>query len=334
MVRAAELALEDAGLRSSPELASGRVGVSCGSSTGSPPAIDVYGRQLFVGRTTSGIGGNEFLQFMSHTCAANVASFFGVRGRILPTCSACTSGSQGIGYGYESVKFGTQDWMLTGGAEELHVMDAAVFDVLFAASTRNHEPERTPRPFDAERDGMVVGEGAGCLVLEELEHARRRGARIHAELLGWGTNCDGHHLTNPDAEGMQEVMRLGLADAGLSAADVGYVNAHGTATEIGDIAESRATRAVFGERTPVSTLKGHLAHTLGACGALEAWLTIEMLREGWVAPTLNLERVDERCAALDYVQGAPRPLSVEIAVSNNFAFGGVNTSLVLRRWVE
>jgi 3-oxoacyl-[acyl-carrier-protein] synthase II len=211
-------------------------------------------------------------------------------------------------------------------------MDAAIFDVLFAASTRNDEPERTPRPFDAGRDGMVVGEGAGCLVLEELEHARRRGAPIHAELLGWGTNCDGRHLTNPDAEGMQEVMRLGLADAELAASDVGYVNAHGTATEIGDIAESQATRAVFGERTPVSTLKGHLAHTLGACGALEAWLTIEMLREGWVAPNLNLERVDERCAPLDYVQGAPRPLPVEIAVSNNFAFGGVNTSLVLRRW--
>jgi 3-oxoacyl-[acyl-carrier-protein] synthase II len=334
MVRATELALEDAGLRGSPELGSGRVGVACGSSTGSPPALDVYGRQLFVGRTTSGIGGNEFLQLMSHTAAANVASFFGVRGRILPTCSACTSGSQGIGFGYEQVKFGLQDWMLAGGAEELDVMDAAVFDVLFAASTRNDEPSRTPRPFDAQRDGIVVGEGAGCLVLEELEHARARGAAIHAEVVGYATNCDGRHLTNPDPESMEQVMRLGLDSAGLPPEAVGYVNAHATGTETGDIAESRATHAVFGERTPVSSLKGHIGHTLGASGALEAWLTIEMMREGWFAPTLNLDAVDERCAPLDYVRGAPRPLRVEYAMSNNFAFGGINTSLVFRRWAD
>jgi len=332
MVRASELALEDAGLRGSPELASGRVGVSCGSSTGSPPAMDVYGRQLFVGRTTRGIGGNEFLQFMSHTCAANVASFFGVRGRIVPTCSACTSGSQGIGYGYEAVKFGLQDWMLTGGAEEFDLMQAAVFDVLFAASTRNDEPERTPRPFDAARDGIVVGEGAGCLVLEELEHARARGATIHAEIVGYATTCDGKHLTQPDPEGMQQVMRLGLESAGLAPEAIGYVNAHATGTETGDIAESRATHAVFGGSTPVSSLKGHIGHTLGASGALEAWLSIEMMREDWFAPTLNLDVLDARCAPLDYVRGEPRSLRAEFVMSNNFAFGGINTSLVFKRW--
>jgi 3-oxoacyl-[acyl-carrier-protein] synthase II len=332
MVRAAELALEDAALRSSPALGSGRVGVSCGSSIGSPPAIELYGRQLFVGRTTSGIGGNEFLQFMSHTCAANVASFFGVRGRIIPTCSACTSGSQGIGY--VAVMFGSQDWMLTGGAEELHVMDAAVFDVLFAASTRNEEPERTPRPFDAARDGIVVGEGAGCLVLEELEHARARGATIQAEVVGYATNCDGRHLTQPDPEGMEQVMRLGLESAGLAADAIGYVNAHATGTETGDIAESRACHRVFGEGTPVSSLKGHIGHTLGASGALEAWISIEMMREGWFAPTRNLDAVDERCAPLDYVRDEPRPLRTDFIMSNNFAFGGINTSLVFRRWSE
>ena len=334
MVRSAELALADAGLLGSPELASGRVGVSCGSSTGSPPAMDVYARQLFVGRTTSGIGGNEFLQFMSHTAAANVASFFGVRGRLVPTCSACTSGSQGIGYGYEAIKFGLQDWMLTGGAEEFDVMEGAVFDVLFAASTRNDEPERTPRPFDAARDGIVVGEGAGCLVLEELEHARARGARIHAEMLGWATTCDGRHLTQPDPEGMEQVMRLALEGAALPPEAIGYVNAHATGTETGDIAESRATHAVFGARTPVSSLKGHIGHTLGASGALEAWLSIEMMREGWFAPTLNLEAVDERCAPLDYVRGEQRAREVEQVMSNNFAFGGINTSLIFRRFGE
>jgi len=330
--RATELALQDAGLLDDPVIGSGRVGVSHGSSSGSPPALGVYARQLFARQTTRGIGANDYLQLMSHTTAANIANFFGVRGRIIPTSSACTSGSQGIGYGYESIRYGQQDVMLTGGAEELAQMDAVVFDVLFATSTRNEEPHLTPRPFDVARDGTVVGEGAGCFVLEDFERARERGARIYAEILGYGTNCDGRHMTNPDPAGMEQAMRQGLADAGIDAGAVGYVNAHGTGTEAGDIAESRATRAVFGEKTPVSSLKGHLGHTLGACGALEAWMTIEMMREGWVAPTLNLSEVDERCEALDYVRDAPRDLDVEITVSNNFAFGGVNTSLVFKRW--
>jgi len=330
--RAAELALRDAALLEDPVIGSGRTGVSWGSSSGSPSAMGVYARQLFELKTIRGIGANDYLQFMSHTTAANVAAFFGVRGRLIPTSSACTSGSQGIGYGYESILYGKQDVMLTGGAEELARMDAAIFDVIYAASTRNDEPDQTPRPFDVARDGTVVGEGAGCLVLEELERARARGARIYAEIVGYATGCDGRHMTNPDPAGMEQVMRDGLADAGIDASAVDYVNAHGTGTEAGDIAESQATRAVFGRETPVSGLKGHLGHTLGACGALEAWMTIEMINEGWVAPNLNLSEVDERCAELDYVRDAPRDLDVEIAVSNNFAFGGVNTSLVFKRW--
>jgi 3-oxoacyl-[acyl-carrier-protein] synthase II len=332
--RAAEQAVEDAGLRDHPLLTSGRAGVSYGSSSGSPSAIEVYTRRLFTKRTLSGIGANDYLQLMSHTCASNIANLLGLRGRIIPTCSACTSGSQGIGYGYEAIKFGQQDVMLTGGAEELHEMVIAVFDILFSSSTRNDQPDQTPRPFDAARDGLVPGEGAGCILLEELDHARRRGARIYAEVLGFGTNCDGQHMTNPDPGGMENVMRLALASAQIDPDAVGYVNAHGTATEVGDIAESRATSAVFGDRTPFSSLKGHLGHTLGACGALEAWIMIAMLREGWVAPTLNLEEIDERCAPLDYVVGEPRECDAEIAVSNNFAFGGVNTSLVFRRWAD
>jgi len=292
--------------------------------------MGVYARQLFVGKTTGGIGANDFLQFMSHTTAANLANFFGVTGRIVPTSSACTSGSQGIGFGYEAIRFGRQEVMLAGGAEELAAMDAAVFDVLFATSTRNDEPTATPRPFDSGRDGTVVAEGAGCLVLEELEHAERRGAHVYAEVLGFGTNCDGRHLTNPDAAGMEQVMRLGLADAEIEPDAVGYVNAHGTSTEAGDIAESHAMAAVYGENTPTSSLKGHLGHTLGACGALEAWITLSMIREGWAAPTLNLREVDPRCATLDYIREQPRDIDTEIVVSNNFAFGGVNTSLVFR----
>ena len=330
--RATELALEDAGLVGDPVLRGGATGISYGSTAGSPPAMEVYASALLGRRTIKGIRATDYVQFMSHTVAANLALFYGVCGRIVPTCSACTSGSQGIGYGFEAIRFGKQDVMITGGSEEFHAIDSAVFDIMFATSTRNDAPHSTPRPFDVDRDGLVVGEGAATLILEELEHARRRGAPIHAEVLGYGTNCDGKHITNPDQEGMGRVMELALADADLAPAEIDYANLHGTATETGDIAESLATREVFGERVPVSTLKGALGHTLGACGAVEAWLSIEMMKEGWFAPTLNLDRVDPLCAALDYIQGTPRRLQARHIMSNNFAFGGVNTSLVLRRW--
>jgi 3-oxoacyl-[acyl-carrier-protein] synthase II len=230
------------------------------------------------------------------------------------------------------IRFGRQQVMAAGGAEELHPIDAAVFDIMFATSTRNNDPTRTPRPFDRDRDGLVVGEGAATLILEDLDHARARRARVYAEIIGFGTNCDGRHITNPDAAGMQRVMELALADAGLTPDQVGYVNAHGTATKLGDIAESVATANVFGRHVPVSTLKSFMGHTLGACGAVEAWLTVHMMGEGWLAPTLNLDEVDPECAPLDHVRGSPRAVGVEHAVSNNFAFGGVNTSLVFRRW--
>jgi 3-oxoacyl-[acyl-carrier-protein] synthase II len=332
--RATELALEDAGLRDAAALHDGSTGISYGSTAGSPPAMEVYARNLTGRRSLKGIQASEYVRFMSHTVPANLGQFFGVRGRIVTTCSACTSGSQGIGYGFEAIRYGRQDVMITGGAEEFHPIDAAVFDIMFATSTRNESPDSTPRPFDRDRDGLVVGEGAATLVLEELEHARARGARIHAEVMGWGTNCDGVHITNPDAEGMQRVMELALADAGVPAEAVGYVNAHGTATEAGDIAESHATGKIFGSRVPVSSLKSFFGHTLGACGALEAWITIGMMREGWFAPTRNLENPDPRCAELDYLRGGPREIDAELVVSNNFAFGGVNTSLVFRRWRE
>jgi 3-oxoacyl-[acyl-carrier-protein] synthase II len=222
--------------------------------------------------------------------------------------------------------------MITGGAEEYHPIMSAVFDIMFATSTRNDAPHTTPRPFDVDRDGLVVGEGAATLILEDLERARSRGAGIYAEVVGYGTNCDGKHITNPEQAGMRRVMELALADAGLQPDDIDYVNAHGTATEVGDIAESLATNELFGDRVPVSSLKSFIGHTLGACGSIEAWMTIEMMREGWFAPTLNLERIDPRCGALDYLRQAGRVIEVDHAMSNNFAFGGVNTSLVFQRW--
>lgn len=330
-VRASELALEDAGLLGDPLLASGRVGVSCGSSAGTHSAIGDFGRMLNE-HTTEGINATTYIKMMSHTAPVNIGVFFGLTGRVITTSSACTSGSMGIGSAYEVVRDGKQVAMLAGGAEQMDATASAVFDTLFATSVRNDAPQLTPRPFDAGRDGLVLGEGACTLIVEELEHARARGARILAEIVGFGTNSDGAHVTQPSAETMAVAMRLALEEANLPPEAIGYVNAHGTATDHGDIAESKATADVFGARMPFSSLKSYMGHTLGACGALEAWLSIEMMRAGWFAPTLNLEQLDPRCAELDYIVGAGRELQTDYVMSNNFAFGGINTSLIFRRW--
>jgi 3-oxoacyl-[acyl-carrier-protein] synthase II len=285
---------------------------------------------LQTGRS-GGLNANSYVRMMPHTAAANVAIFFGLTGRLIPTSSACTSGSQGIGYACEAIRAGRQTLMLAGGGEELCPSEAIAFDFLYATSRRNDRPATTPRPYDRDRDGLVVGEGAAMFVLEDLEHARARGARVHAEVVGFGSNCDGAHVTRPMAGTMQRVMELALADASLPPGAIGYVNGHGTATEHGDVAETRATAAVLGSRVPISSQKSYLGHTLGACGAIEAWLTVEMMRGGWHSPTLNLDSIDPACGELDYILGDGRDLDIEFAMSNNFAFGGVNTSLVLRR---
>ena len=330
-VRSAELAFEDAGLLGDPLLRSGRVGVACGSSIGSTPDISDFAQMLITGDAPN-LNANSYVRMMPHTTGANVGIFFGLRGRIIPTSTACTSGSQGVGFAYEAIKHGYQDVMLGGGAEELCPSEAMAFDMLYATSRRNDDPGSTPRPYDRDRDGLVIGEGGGMLVLEELEHARARGARIYAEVLGFATNSDGSHVTRPEEETMRIVMELALRSAGLEPASVGYVNGHGTATEHGDIAETRATSALFGPHMPISSQKSYLGHTLGACGALESMFSIQMMRAGWFAPTVNLQNVDPRCGELDYITGDGRRLELEYVVNNNFAFGGVNTSLVFRRW--
>jgi 3-oxoacyl-[acyl-carrier-protein] synthase II len=329
-VRATEMALADAGLLDDPTIRDGRMGIAYGSSSGSAEPIRAFGEMMESGRML-GVTSTSYIQMMSHTGAVNIGLFFGLTGRVIPTSSACTSGSQAIGYAYEAIRFGRQTLMVAGGSEELNAADAAVFDTLFATSTKNDVPELTPRPFDVARDGLVVGEGAGTLILEEREHALARGATIYAEIVGFACNSDGAHVTQPEAATMATAMRLSLADAGLAPEAVGYVNAHGTATDRGDIAESQATHEVLGNRIAISSLKGHFGHTLGACGAVEAWLAIEMMRKGWFAPTANLENVDPNCGELDYLMGSGREMQVEYIMSNNFAFGGINTSLVFRR---
>ncbi len=223
--------------------------------------------------------------------------------------------------------------MVAGGTEELCAPQAAVFDTLFATSTKNDSPARTPRPFDVNRDGLVIGEGAATLILEEFKHARSRGATPLAEIVGFGTNCDGTHITQPSKDTMRIAMELSLQDANLSPAAVGYLSAHGTATELGDIAESRASNEIFGSRIPVSAFKSFTGHTLGACGGMEAWLGVEMMNAGWFHPTANLDEIDPQCSDLDYIQGEARLLDCEYIMSNNFAFGGINTSLIFKRCV-
>ncbi|ABO58892.1 3-oxoacyl-ACP synthase [Burkholderia vietnamiensis] len=329
-VRASELALADARLTDDPTIRDGRMGVAYGSSSGSVEPIRAFGTMIETGSMRD-VTSNSYVQMMPHTTAVNVSLFWDLKGRIVPTSSACASGSQAIGYAYEAIATGKQALMLAGGAEELSGPAVAVFDTLYATSTRNETPDLTPRPFDAARDGLVVGEGAATLVLEEYEHAKARGATIHAEIVGFGCNSDGAHITQPTADTMAIAMRLALGDAGLDAGAIGYVNAHGTSTDRGDVAESHATASVFGERMPISSLKSYVGHTLGACGALEAWWTIEMMKRNWYVPTLNLKTVDPACASLDYIVGDARPIDAEFVMSNNFAFGGINTSLIFRR---
>ena len=328
--RASELALQDAGLLGDPVIRDGRMGVSYGSSTGSPEAVTDFGNML-LNHASAAINANSYLKMMSHTAAVNIGVFFNLKGRIIPTSSACTSGSQGIGYAYEAIKYGHQELMIAGGAEELCATEAAVFDTLYATSTRNGEAHLTPRPFDRDRDGLVIGEGACTLILEEREHALARGARIHAEIIGFGTNSDGSHVTQPETDTMYRAMELALKNAGLAPEQIGYISAHGTATERGDIAESHATHRLFGSNTPFSTLKSYTGHTLGACGALEAMVAIEMMNGGWFHGTANLENIDPNCGELEYLTGMGKEIDTECVMSNNFAFGGINTSVIFRR---
>jgi 3-oxoacyl-[acyl-carrier-protein] synthase II len=329
---ATEQALADAGLQadgvSSPD-----VGLAYGSTHGSSSALIEFVEPLLANRSFRGIPSSAYLKFMSHTCAANLAQYYGILGRVIPTAAACVSSSLAVGYGFETIRAGAQDVMICGGAEELHYIPVGVFDVMMATSRRyNDRPDQSPRPFDAARDGLVVAEGAATLVLEGLDHARRRGARVYAEVVGFGTNCDGSHLTSPSATGMAGAMRLALRDAGIGPEALDYINAHATATEVGDIAESQAMADVLGPAAvPVSSTKGYTGHTLGACGSIEAAFCLTMMAEGFVAPNLNLDEVDPRCAPLDYVRGEPREAALDTVMSNSFAFGGINASLIFKR---
>lgn len=328
----AERALRDAGLQDEEFIRDGSMGISYGASSGCTRSFADFAGML-VNHTSSGLNANSYIKMMSHTGPVNIGVFFGLTGRIVPTSSACTSGSQGIGYAYEAIKYGQQDLMIAGGSEGLCATQAAVFDTLYATSTRNDEPQLTPRPYDVNRDGLVIGEGAGTLILEELEHAKARGAKIYAEIVGFGTNSDGTHVTQPKSETMYKAMQLALQQSGLEPADIGYVSGHGTATDRGDIAETQATERLLG-KVPISAFKSFTGHTLGACGALEAMVSIWMMNDGWFHGSANLDEVDPECGKLDYLVGEGREINTNYVMSNNFAFGGINTSLIFRRYEQ
>ena len=327
-VLASEYALTDAGLLNDSILSSGEVGVSYGSATGSSDAaVEFFG--LLEDKSMSRINTTTYIRMMSHTAAVNIGVVFGTQGRMITTSSACTAGSQGIGFAYEAIRAGQQQIMIAGGAEELCPTQAAVFDTILAASLSNDNPQTSPRPFDEKRDGLVLGEGATTLILENYEHAQARGANILAEVIGFATNSDGGHMIRPRQETMQKVIEMSITDAQITPEEIGYVSAHATATDHGDVYESHATYNVLGKK-PISSLKSYTGHTLGACGAFELWSSMKMMQEGWFSPTLNLETLDSNCADLDYIKGDIRELQTKTIMSNNFAFGGINTSLIVR----
>lgn len=323
-------AIDDSGLEQS-HIQDLRTGLSFGSTMGANEALMEWISTVYTNKSFKNQNSMIFLKSMSHTISANLAALFSIKGRNIPTCSACTSSSQAIGAGYESVKYGMSDIMFVGGAEGLHYLSEGVFEVIAATSTGyNDNPTLTPKPFDRDRDGLIIGEGAGTLVLEEYEHAKKRGAKIYAELRGYATTCDGNHLTTPSREGMGNVMNIALENANLSPKDIGYINAHATSTQKGDIEESHATYEIFGKNVPISSTKSYMGHLLGGCGVVESIISIMALNEKLLPANKNLDNVDPECADLDYIR-EHRDTSIEHVMSNNFAFGGINTSLIFSK---
>jgi 3-oxoacyl-[acyl-carrier-protein] synthase II len=328
----AKEALEQAGL-TEDFVKSGRLGVAFGSTHGSPSVQRAIYKSFFSNFRSefSSIGAADYLKSMVHTTAVNITKMFGITGRVISSSTACTTSSQAIGFGYETVKYGMQDAMLCGGADEYDTTTVAVFDNLLACSTAfNDAPHLTPRPFDVQRDGLVVGEGAGAVLLEEYGHARRRGADILGEVVGFSCNNSGGDLIFPSVDGITKTIQLGLQDAGIRAGDVDFVSAHATATKMGDVVEARAIHNVYGDGPLVTGLKGYMGHTMGSCGAIELIITLYMMEEGFVAPTLNLDDIDERCAMIRHTAGIVES-EIYIASIQNFAFGGVNTSVIIKR---
>ena len=332
---AARQAQTDSGLNVAP--IAERVGAAVATALGGVESFEATVLQMHS-RGAARVSPFSIVQTLPNLPAGWVSIELGTRGPLLAECTACAASNMAIGDGLDAIRLGRADVMFCGGAEApVTPVAIASFAAMRALSTRNDDPSSASRPFDRDRDGFVIAEGAAIIVLEELEHARARGARIHAELIGYGVSSDANHVSDPDPFGLNPARALQAAftDAGVDAAAVGYVNAHGTSTPAGDAAETRVLKLALGHdnayRTPISSTKGATGHTLGASGAVEAVFTILALQHGLLPPTINLQNADPDCD-LDYTPNTARELHVDIAVSNSFGFGGHNTAVVLRRW--
>ena len=332
---AARMAIDDAGLTINVNNAS-RIGVVLGSCAG---GMNMFGKNLFALRDEGPEKVSPFFipGFITSMAAGEVSMDFGIRGPSKCVVTACATGSNCIGDAFRLIQYDEADAMIAGGSDA-YVLPIAIagFDKMRTLSRRNNEPEKASRPFDKDRDGFVTGEGAGIVILEEMESAVRRGAKIYAELVGYGSNIDSFHITEPDWENQALCMKLALSDAGISPNDVDYINAHGTATILNDLSETKAITAAFGEQSkkvPISSNKSMFGHLLGAAGSVEAIFTILTIRDGIIPPTINYDTPDPECD-LDYVPNIARKAQVNIALSNSFGFGGINATLALTKFQE
>jgi 3-oxoacyl-[acyl-carrier-protein] synthase II len=334
---AARQAEADSGIEIAP--IDDRVGAAVATGIGGLKSFEMCVDQL-NDRGPDRVNPFAIVQIIPNLAAGWVSMELGTRGPLMSECTACAASNMAIGDGLDAIRLGRADVMLCGGTEApITRVGIAGFTAMRALSRRNDDPKAASRPFDAERDGFVMGEAAGMLVLEELEHARARGAKFYAEVLGYGVSADATHVSDPDPTGANpaRAMRMAFADAGIEPAEVDYVNAHGTSTPSGDAAETRVLKLALGEekafRTPVSSTKGATGHCLGAAGAIEAIFTTFALQQGVLPPTINYEVPDPECD-LDYIPNEARRQHIEIGVNNSFGFGGHNACVVLRRWAQ
>lgn len=323
-----EQAIADSGLDRS-KITDPRIGISFGSAMGGLETLYEFASKVNKNNGFINMPATSFLKFMSHTVSANLAVMYNIIGKNNPTCSACSASAQAIGVGFEEIKSGNSDVMFCGGGEGLHFVQAGVFDSMHATSQKyNDRPEEASRPFDVDRNGLVVAEGAGTLVLESLEYAQKRGARIYAELVNYATNCDGTHITLPTQGGMKSVMEKALHGTDIKHID--YINAHATGTDKGDESESSAIHDIFKDTTPVSSLKGYTGHMFGGAGVVESIVALMALEKNFLPANKNLTKAGESCAPLDYLY-THREKEITTVMNNNFAFGGINTSLIFQK---
>ncbi|MCS7163950.1 MAG: beta-ketoacyl-ACP synthase II [Thermodesulfovibrio sp.] len=336
-IAATEMAIADSQLKITPEN-SERIGVVIGSGMGGLPAIEYY-HKVLIEKGWRRISPFFIPMVIVNLAAGQISIRYGIKGPNIAVTTACATGNHSIGEAFRIIQYGDADVMIAGGTEAVITpMAIAGFSIMRALSTRNHEPEKASRPFDIDRDGFVMGEGAGILILEELGHAIKRGAKIYAELVGYGMNADAYHITapSPQGEGGARCMKMALKDAGISPEEIDYINAHGTSTKQGDELETQAIKTIFGEhayKLCVSSTKSMTGHLLGAAGGVEAIFTVLSIYEGIIPPTINLDNPDPECD-LDYVPYKAKKKEIRYAMTNSFGFGGTNSSLVFKKFTE